>query len=227
MPLARNSASRPPAPLSGVVVSLAVGFLRLLTGAVPRWTVAIPMQGPVVFYANHTSHLDSVVLWALLPPERRARTRPVAAKDYWMKNAVRRFLACRVFNVVLVTRGKELVDSDEAPSPHAVHQSLADMQDALAAGSSLILFPEGTRGDGASIARFKSGLYHLARRNPGVPLVPVYMENLNRILPKGELLFVPLICNAHFGAPVLLQENETKAAFLERARQRLEDLKCP
>lgn len=227
MDLSQNPATRLPVLLSGGVAALAAGFLRLLTGAVPRWIAAIPAQGPIVFYVNHTSHLDSVVLWALLPPERRARTRPVAAKDYWLKSSVRRFLACRVFNVVLVTRGKDRFDPEDAASPHAVHQSLTDMHEALAAGSSLILFPEGTRGDGTSIARFKSGLYHLARHNPGVPLVPVYMDNLNRILPKGEHLLVPLICNAHFGAPVLLRENETKAAFLERARQALEDLKCP
>lgn len=214
-----------PSPLPGIATAMIAGFLRLLTGAVPRWAAAPPGDGQVVFFSNHTSHLDAVVLWALLPPALRARTRPVAAKDYWIKSPVRRFLACRVFRVILVARGSDHAGTDETSSSQAIHQSLVDMTDALAAGSSLILFPEGTRGTGETIAHFKSGLYHLARLNPAVSLVPVYMENLNRILPKGEHLIVPLICNAHFGAPIRILENEPKSAFLARARQAMEELR--
>jgi 1-acyl-sn-glycerol-3-phosphate acyltransferase len=92
------------------------------------------------------------------------------------------------------------------------------MTAALDAGDSLILFPEGTRAGSAEVERFKGGLFHLARRRPAVPLVPVHLENLNRILPRGEVLLVPLICRVTFGTPILLGESEQKDAFLTRAR---------
>lgn len=207
-----------------VITRLVAALLRLLTGVVPRWTAELPAQGQFIFYANHTSNLDAPVIWAAMPPHLRARTRPVAAKDYWTRGPARSFLANRVFHVVLVTRGKDHSHAGEAPGLHDIHQSLSDMTDALDAGSNLIIFPEGTRGTGETIASFKSGIYHLAKLRPEVQLVPVYLENLNRILPKGEYLLVPLICNAYFGAPLRLLEDEPKPAFLDRARRALEGL---
>jgi 1-acyl-sn-glycerol-3-phosphate acyltransferase len=97
--------------------------------------------------------------------------------------------------------------------------------DALGEESSLILFPEGTRGSGEQVGAFRSGLYHLCRRKPGLELVPVYMENLNRILPKGEVLPVPLLSSVTFGPPMQLQPAEDKRKFLERARQALVKLR--
>ncbi len=207
-----------------IAAMLLAGCFRVLTGATPRFGAALPEGGQFIFYANHTSHFDAVVLWALLPPGLRARTRPVAAKDYWMKGPLRKALAYHVFKVVLVARGCDHSDADAASEFRAVHRSLMNMSDAIISGASLILFPEGTRGDGETVAQFKSGLYHLARMHPGIPLVPVYMENLNRILPKGEQLIVPLICKVHFGAEILLSENETRSAFLDRARRVMEEL---
>lgn len=207
-----------------VIARLVVALLRFVSGAVPRWAAALPAQGQCVFYANHSSHLDAAVIWALLPTSLRARTRPVAAKDYWTRGPIRRFLASNVFRVVLVARGKDHAAAESAATARDLHRSLEDMIAALDAGSNLIIFPEGTRGSGQAIAPFKSGLYHLAKLRPDVPLVPVYLEDLNRILPKGEYLLVPLICNAHFGAPILIREGEPKPAFLERARHELEGL---
>lgn len=210
-----------PRPLASVIA----GCLRVLTGAVPRFAASLPENEQFIFYCNHTSHLDAVVLWSLLPAHIRFQTRPVAAQDYWTKGSFRRFLALRAFNVILVTRGKGHAGADATPSAHSASQSLADMSAALEAGCSLIIFPEGTRGSGDAIAPFKSGLYHLARLRPTVLLVPVYLENLNRILPKGEILLVPLICNAHFGEPFRIDHEEPKPFFLERARQAMEELR--
>ena len=212
-------------PRSSAAASFIAGSLRILTGVVPRFTAALPEGRQFVFYSNHTSHLDAVVLWSLLPTSVRYRTRPVAAQDYWLKGRIRRFLARRVFNVILVTRGGQHSGQGVTSSRRTIHQSLIDMTAALEEGSSLILFPEGTRGTGDRIAPFKSGLYHIARLNPSVLLVPVYMENLNRILPKGEFLIVPLICNAHFGTPFQLDDGEPKSSFLERAKQAMEELR--
>lgn len=218
------SAALQPRPVPGLA-SLLAGFVRLLTGVVARWAAPLP-AGPAVFYANHSSHLDAILLWALLPAERRASTRPVAARDYWMRGPLRRHLASRVFNAVLVARVREHPDP-EAPHPaREAHQALEEMAGVLAGGGSLILFPEGTRGTGEAIAPFKSGLYHLAKARPETWFVPVHLENLNRILPKGESLPVPLIGKAAFGTAFRMEAGEGRSDFLERARRALEELSC-
>ena len=96
---------------------------------------------------------------------------------------------------------------------------LEPLKTALAAGDSLILFPEGTRGTGELPSAFKPGLYHLAKAFPQVELVPVFLDNLRRALPKGSLVPVPLSCIARFGAPIRLEEGEAKPDFLNCARE--------
>ncbi len=191
---------------------LIAGLTRLATG-VRR--LAAPPQGdsPAVYYANHGSHLDFVVIWAALPTAAREQTSPAAAEDYWGHNALRRRIACDLFQSVLIPR--EGITRDNNP--------LDRLGEVLERGRSLILFPEGTRRSDGQVGEFKAGLYHLARRFPGLALVPVHLENLNRILPKGTLLPVPLIAQAHFRAPIRLEDGETKTDFLRRARAALLD----
>jgi 1-acyl-sn-glycerol-3-phosphate acyltransferase len=182
-----------------------------------------PRDRPAIYFANHTSHLDALLIWASLPPAARARTRPVAARGYWSASRVRRYLATRVFRAVLVDRASEVTAGDGAQGttpirrPRAVEEMLA----ALRGGESLIIFPEGTRGRGGDIARFRTGLFHLASRMPEVNIVPVYLENLGRMLPKGEVLLVPLLGKVTFGKPFRIGEGESKADFLERSRAAL------
>lgn len=176
-------------------------------------------DGQYVFYANHTSHLDFVVLWSALPPELRARTRPVAGRDYWERGPVRRYLAREVFNAILIER-----PSGGATHAAAVAHACSQI-DAIAREMgdrfSIIVFPEGTRGSGDEILPFKSGMYHLCRIRPEVTPMPVYLDNFNRILPKGELVPVPMLSRAVFGAPTRMEAGETKEAFLTRARDAL------
>jgi 1-acyl-sn-glycerol-3-phosphate acyltransferase len=196
-------------PLASVIAALARG----ITGVQVRWQGCTPEAKQRIYFANHSSHLDFVVLWSALPGEVRARTRPVAAKDYW-ESGVRAYLAQRVFRAVLVPRRR----ANEAGDPHVEAAKVIDqLADAMGATDSLIFFPEGTRGNGEVMAPFRSGLYFLAKRRPDVELVPVYLENLSRILPKGEVLPVPLAGLLTFGAPMHLGESEAKAEFLERA----------
>ena len=148
------------------------------------------------------------MLWAALPQVIRARTRLVAAHDYWTANLLRQHIARQVFNAVLIERKK--------PTPDC--NPLEDMLAAMGQEHSLIIFPEGGRFAGPDPQPFKAGLYHLAKRRPDVELVPVWMENLNRILPKGEVLPAPLLGSLTFGAPLRLEEGEPKPTFLERAR---------
>lgn len=184
---------------------------RLLTGARALWLGSTAQATQRLYYANHSSHGDFVLLWASLPPELRKRTRPVAGADYWQKPGVRSFLINNVFNGVLVDRERK-----EGANP------LQAMLDALEGGDSLIIFPEGTRNLGDEpLLPFKSGLYHLAQARPDVELVPVWIANLNRVMPKGRALPLPLLCTLSFGAALEPIEGEGKDAFLERARNAL------
>jgi 1-acyl-sn-glycerol-3-phosphate acyltransferase len=200
-------------PLANVIAALARG----VSGVRIRWAGCRPDGGQRIFFANHTSHLDFVVLWSALPREVRARTRPVAAQDYWEKG-VRAYLARRVFRAVLVHRGGTAHAGGKAEEFADARTVIDRLAEALGEEESLIFFPEGSRGTGETIAPFRSGLYHLARRRPDVELVPVCIENLGRVLPKGEVLPVPLICLLTFGAPMRIEETEDKRSFLERAR---------
>jgi 1-acyl-sn-glycerol-3-phosphate acyltransferase len=142
-------------------------------------------------------------------------TRPVAAKDYWDKGPIRRYLANHVFNAILIDRVKI-----------KVHQSPVDlMLRAIGQKYSLIVFPEGGRSTGEEIGEFKSGIYYLARKRPDLELVPVHIENLNRVLPRGEFLPVPLLSCLTFGEPIWLESGEGKERFLRRAREAVVRLK--
>ena len=189
--------------LSRALVALA----KLLFGAYPRWIGVTPEPRQRIYFANHGSQLDTVTLWAALPPHLRRCTRPVAAKDYW-GDGLRAVIAHRGLNAVLIERQREHPQGDPLVPLHA----------ALAAGDSLILFPEGTRTPGELPGAFKSGLYHLACAHPDVEPVAVYLDNARRSLPKGSLLPVPLICTARFGPVVRPEPGESKDDYLQRAR---------
>ena len=194
--------------MAGITGRAIVLFARFLTAVRAIWAGVEPVPVQRVYFANHTSNGDFILLWAVLPPRLREVTRPVAALDYWLGTPLRAFVGREVFHAVLIDRRPEARQADP----------VAQMAEALDEGASLILFPEGQRNaSGAPLLPFKSGLYHLARMRPAVDLVPVWIENLNRVMPKGEIVPVPLLCTVTFGAPLRLAEGEEKAAFLDRA----------
>ncbi len=186
---------------------LLLGFVRLLTGAQARWHGCPPKAEQRIYFANHQSHADLVLIWAALPTELRSITRPIAAKDYWTASRFKRWITSAVFNAVYVERERK---GDEDP--------LAPLIAALESGDSLILFPEGTRGHAEDPQPFKSGLYNLARRFPDVVLVPAWIHNVQRVMPKGEVVPVPVLCSVTFGTPLKLGADEPRADFLARAR---------
>ena len=187
---------------------LLLGLVRALTGAQARWYGCPPKAEQRIYFANHQSHADLVLMWAALPQELRSITRPIAARDYWTASNFKRWITTAVFNAVYVERERK---GDEDP--------LQPLIDALTSGDSLILFPEGTRGHEEDPQPFKSGLYNLAQRFPGVVLVPAWIHNVQRVMPKGEVIPVPVLCSVTFGEPVALGQDEARADFLRRARE--------
>jgi 1-acyl-sn-glycerol-3-phosphate acyltransferase len=184
-----------------------LGLIRILTGSQARWLGCPPKAEQRIYFANHQSHADLVMIWAALPLELRNVTRAIAAKDYWTKTPFKQWLTSAVFNVIYVSRDRS---SEEDP--------LEPLFEALTNGDSIILFPEGTRGFTGTPQPFKAGLYNLALKFPQAVLVPTWINNVQHVLPKGEVVPVPVLCSVTFGKPISLQEGEDRVAFLDRAR---------
>lgn len=180
---------------------------RLITGAQGHWYGSPPKAEQRIYFANHQSHFDWVLIWASLPHDLRAQTRPIAARDYWTSSPLKHWITREVFNAVYVSR---IRTEDEDP--------LEPLVDALRNGDSLVIFPEGTRGNKGEPQAFKAGLYHLAEQFPDVQLIPTWIDNVQRVMPKGEVVPVPILCSVTFGAPMTLAPDEEKRAFLDRAR---------
>ncbi len=235
-----------------------LGLVRLLTGSQARWYGCPPKAEQRIYFANHQSHADLVLIWAALPEELRSITRPIAARDYWTKSPFRQWITTAVFNAVYVERQASTpaaappppaeatgdmahtappggpdpaTDAPPPPSPETLRAALpendplAPLVKALESGDSIIIFPEGTRGHGDDPQPFKSGLYRLAQMFPQVVLVPAWINNVQRVIPKGEVVPVPILCSVTFGAPVALAPGEERRPFLDRARRAVMDLR--
>ena len=230
---------------------LLLGVVRLLTGSQARWYGCPPKAEQRIYFANHQSHADLVMIWAALPEELRSITRPIAARDYWANTPFKRWITTEVFNAVYVERGaapamtpvatapaeriepsmtsiaptqlplvppEPVVEPGPPPAPEGP-DPLAPLIEALTSGDSIIIFPEGTRGHTGEPQKFKSGLFTLAQQFPDVVLVPAWIDNVQRVMPKGEVVPVPILCSVTFGAPIQLAPGEERRPFLDRARE--------
>ena len=179
-------------------------FLKLFLGLRVRGLEHLPREDPFVLIANHSSHLDVVCLLSLFPLRRLHRIRAVAAADFFERNALLSWFAKTLIGVLTIARADFGEENDPRTRMLAV----------LKSGQSLILFPEGTRTTDAAVGKFRGGVATLAAQCPEVPIVPVYLENLGRALPKGALIPVPLFCEARIG-PALLPRGERDEVLAE------------
>ena len=213
----RNPLRRLAANITGHTLAFIAKFI---TAVRPEWRGIEPVPRQRVYYANHVSNADMPMIWAVLPPNLRRAVRPVAAADYWLKNPIRAFVGPEVFNCVLVDR-RPKGEKDEATG-----DPLENIYQALSEGSSLIIFPEGNRNMTEDpLLPFKSGLYNIGTTFPEVDLVPTWVANLTEVMPKGEVIPLPLMATVIFGAPVHVEEGEPRDAFLKRAADALVALK--
>lgn len=186
-----------------------VALAWILTAVRANWVGCEAEEKKRVYYANHSSNADFVLIWSALPTHLRYQTRPVAGADYWLKSKIREYIVRQVINAILIDRRAEYRTEDP----------IAAMVEALDEGSSIIIFPEGKRNmTEDKLLEFKAGIYNLALERPDTEFVPVWIENISSVLPKGEVLPVPLQCEVDFGAPLFIEKGESKDAFLERAR---------
>jgi 1-acyl-sn-glycerol-3-phosphate acyltransferase len=193
------------AELTGLLLA---SLARLITGAQGHWKGCPPTAEQRIYFANHQSHFDWVLIWAALPAELRSRTRPIAARDYWTGSRLKTWLTSAVFNAIYVSRTRSTPDEDP----------LEPLVEALDSGDSVVIFPEGTRSSKGEPQAFKAGLFHLAQQFPQVQLIPTWIDNVQRVMPKGEVVPVPILCTVTFGEPLQLQRGEDKREFLARAR---------
>ncbi len=197
------------APIVGHGIRL---FARFTTAVRADWKGIEPVVKQRVYYSNHTSNADMPMIWSVLPGAIRRQTRPVAAADYWLKTPLRAFAGRDVFRAVLIDRRRDVERDDP----------MALILAALDEGSSLIIFPEGNRNMTEDpLLPFRSGLYNIAKARPDVDLVPTWIANLNTVMPKGEIIPLPLICTVTFGQPVHLKDDEPMGDFLTRAADAL------
>jgi 1-acyl-sn-glycerol-3-phosphate acyltransferase len=188
-------------------------FMALFIGLRVRGREHLRVADPFVLVANHSSHLDTLSLLSLFPLRRLRRLRPCAAADYFERNRLVSLLSHTFFNILPIAR------VDIRPEDHPIRR----MREALERGDSLLLFPEGTRGAGGEIGPLRSGVAYLAEQVAGLKVVPAWLENMGRALPKGEFLPVPFFCEVRIGAPLAL--SGTREEMLESLRLALEDLR--
>ena len=180
-------------------------------GVTVRHRERLPAAGPAVLVANHNSHLDTMVLMTLLPPRLLPKVRPVAAEDYFLKNRLMAWFSLRIVGILPIVRG----GGGKSDPLAAVHE-------ALARGEIVILFPEGSRGEPERLSEFKSGVAHLARAHPQVPVIPTFLHGLGKSLPKGSAVFVPFCCDVVVGEPIPWQED--RKLYMQELRERMSAL---
>jgi len=197
-----------------VIVLVARPIARMFTGADIVGREKLPLTGPAILVANHSSHVDTVLLLTIYPSKALDRVRPAAAADYFLKGRLMSWFSRNILAIVPVARDRAGTGEDV----------LAPAREALAAGDIVLIFPEGTRGDGEELTQLKSGVARLAAAFPDAPVTPIWLQGAGRVLPKGAHMPVPMNCTVLVGDPI--RWGGDRVAFMEEMRVRLEALKA-
>ena len=184
-------------------------IMLVVLGLNVRRREQLPTKGPAVLVANHNSHLDAVTLMTLFPLRMLPELRPVAAQDYFFRNPLLKWFALNIMGILPLDRK---VQSKR-------RHPLAGIHEALDQGDIVIVFPEGSRGAPEQLGDFKAGIAHIAKKNPEVPVIPIFMHGLGKALPKGEALLVPFFLDVFVGEPI--DWNDDKEAFMEQLSARM------
>lgn len=199
-----------------LLILIARPIALFMTGADVANRERLPLKGPAIVAANHSSHVDTLLLLAIFPSKALRRVRPAAAADYFLRDPVIGWFSRRVIGIVPVARAKAGTGEDV----------LAPAREALAAGDIVVVFPEGTRGEGESdeMGQLKGGVARLAEAFPDAPVIPVWIQGAGRVLPKGEVVPVPMNCAVLVGEA--LRWEGSRPAFMEALKQALLALKA-
>lgn len=189
-------------------------LMIIVLGTNVRRVERLPHRGPAIIVANHNSHLDVFALMNVLGLQRLKHVRPVAAADYFMTRPLRRWFATRIVGIIPIDRKKARREDGKHP--------LEPISDVLRDDGIVLLFPEGTRGEPEQMDDFQTGIAHLAKRHPEVPITPVFMHGLGKALPKGEAILVPFFCDMFVGEPIPLGLG--KKDFMNELHQSMTDL---
>jgi 1-acyl-sn-glycerol-3-phosphate acyltransferase len=195
----------------GMIHLMALSLLGLRI----RHRERLPIKGPAIIVANHNSHLDTLILMSLFPRRLLSQVRPVADEGYFLGQSPKlAWFATHILNIIPVTRGQ---------ADRCSHRSfLQRCHTALAQEQILILYPEGSRGEPETLSTLQSGIAHLAKQHPTVPIVPIFLQGLGKALPKGEWLLVPFLCRGVVGKPLYWQDQ--KSVFMTLLSDRLHRL---
>lgn len=182
-------------------------FVLILLGLNVRRQHLLPDSGPALVVANHNSHLDTMMLISLFPIAKWPDIRPVAAADHFLRNPWMAWFSTRIIGIIPVAR--------DNISRH--HDPLALCQQALDTNKTLILFPEGTRGEPEQLSQFKKGVARLAEYCPAASVTPVFIYGLGKALPKDDFVVVPFFCDVFVGErlPPIQDRNQFMAHLNE------------
>lgn len=189
-------------------------LVYVVIGLNVRYPQRLPKKGPAILVANHTSHIDTLILMSLFPLKTILEIQPIAAKDYFYKTNFRSWVSTNLIGIIPIER---------EPEKFSRIHPFAPATEALKEGKIVIIYPEGTRGNSDSIGEFKNGVAHLAKQNPEVPVIPIYIHNPDMVLPKGDGFLVPFICDVFIGEK--LNWNNNKESFMTLLKSKVEELK--
>ena len=173
----------------------------------------MPDAGPAIVIANHNSHLDTLLLLSLFKTKLLHRLRPVAAADYFLKSGFSAWISLNLIGILPIRRDRKRGEKDPLNACYR----------ALERGDILIIFPEGSRGAPEEMSSFKTGIARIARQFPKVPIIPIYIQNAGRALPKGKKVPVPLVFSAIVGQA--LYYGGDRAALMQQIKLSMETLR--